>query len=178
MAGYMVTLLDRRYRKMTQLTNHEAAQKVLAKIKECYGSLREPNFRRVSDYILSDPFRTLKESFVSSGVSVIDTTDINDDVSSNITFKHLDDWVQIALSGVGPYAIVFQKGIGRKFEWITSVEQAATPMASLVVERVQAAGFELVGRDLVSQKIDMEWWDGTTSVSFYQLLFSDYEIPS
>ncbi len=44
---------------------------------------------------------------------------------------------------------------------------------ALVAQTMQRAGFQLLGRPLVSRTVRMNWHDGSEEVTLYQALFTD-----
>ena len=127
----------------------------------CYGSLDEPNFRKVSATLRSDPYRPLVEALQSSGIEITDTTDLNDDVSVHLILDRSGDQLGLALSGVGPYAALLHQDAAERYFWVTQPENALTPLAALVAQTAQRAGFQLLDRRLVSRKIKMSFCDGS-----------------
>ena len=138
---------------------------------ECYGSLDEPNFRKVTEKLRSDPYHPLIEALRSSGIEITDTTDLNDDVSIRLVLDRSGDQLGLALSGVGPYAALLHQDAAERYHWVTQPENAPTPLAALVAQTVQRAGFKLLDRRLVSRTIKMSRYDGSEEVTLYQALF-------
>ena len=125
---------------------------IMTSLRACYGSLDKPNFRKVSETLRRDPYRPLVESLRSSEIEITDSTDLNNDVSVRLVLDRSED------------------------SWVTQQENAPTPLAALVAQAVQAAGFKLLDRGLVSQKVKMSWYDGSEEVTLYQALFTDSDI--
>lgn len=158
--------------------NHNASdeatlQAIMTALGECYGSLDEPNFRKVTEKLRNGPFRPLIEGLQSSGIKITDTTDLNDDVSIHLVLDRAGDQLGLALSGVGPYAALLHQDAAERYSWVTQPENAPTPLAVLVAQAVQHAGFQLLDRRLVSRMIKMSWYDGSEEVTLYQALFTD-----
>lgn len=148
-------------------------QAIMTALGVCYGSLDEPNFRKVSEKLRNGPYRPLVETLRSSGIEITDTTDLNDDVAVHLVLDRSGDQVGLALSGVGPYAALLHQDVAERYSWVTQPENAPTPLAALVAQTVQRAGFQLLDRRLVSQTIKMSWYDGSEEVTLYQALFTD-----
>ncbi len=146
---------------------------IMKALHECYGSLDEPNYRKVTKMLCSDPFRPLIEALKSNGIEITDTTDLNDDVSVHLVLDRSADQVGLALSGVGAYAKLLHQDAAERFYWVTQPETAPTPLAA---QAVQDAGFQLLDRNLVSRKLRMNWYDGSEEVTLYQALFTDSDM--
>ena len=146
---------------------------IMTSLRACYGSLDGPNFRKVSETLRSGPYLPLVESLRSSGIEITDTTDLNNDVSVRLVLDRSGKQVGLALSGVGPYAALICWDAAKRYSWVTQLENAPTPLAALVAQTVQHAGFQLLDRSLVCRTIRMNWYDGSEEVTLYQALFTD-----
>ena len=156
-----------------ETSNGATMHAIMAALRACYGSLDEPNFHKVSETLKSGPYRPLVELLRSSGIQITDTTDLNDDVSIHLVLDRSGDQVGLALSGVGPYAALLCQDAAERYSWVTQPQNAPTPLAALVAQAVQGAGFELLDRGFVSRTIKMSWHDGSEEVTLYQALFTD-----
>ena len=157
-------------------SDNVAMQAIMTALRACYGSLDEPNFHKVSEVLKSDPYRPLVELLRSSGIQVTDTTDLNNDVSVRLVLDRSGDQVGLALSGVGPYAALLYQDAAERYSWVTQPQNAPTPLAALVAQAVQGAGFELLDRSLASRTIRMNWYDGSEEAALYQALFTDSDV--
>lgn len=148
-------------------------QSIMEALATCYGDLAEPNFRKVYVTMGSFLHRNLIEELRGKGIKITETTDENDDVSNHLVLDYAGDHVALALSGVGPYAALVHWDEAERRSWVTQPENAPTPLAALVAQTVQRAGFQLLDRSLVSRTIRMNWYDGSEEVTLYQALFTD-----
>jgi len=112
----------------------------------------------------------------SSGITITETTDLNDDVSSQLIGEKDGDDVAIELSGVGPFAVVRLAGTDGNDKWVTRPEAAPTPLAAQVATAVQRAGFQLLDRATVTKRIRMCRADGTEEATLYRTLFTDTDV--
>ena len=151
-------------------------QAIMAALATCYGNLAEPNFRKVYVTMGSSLHRNLIEELRGKGIKITETTDENDDVSNHLVLDCAGDHVGLALSGVGPYAALVHWDEAERRSWVTQPENAPTPLAALVAQTVQHAGFQLLDRSLVSRTIKMNWHDGSEEVTLYQALFTDSDV--
>jgi hypothetical protein len=150
--------------------------KIMTAIQACYGDLTNPNFRKVSTFLDSNPYQPLIASLKSSGVTITETTDLNDDVSVQLIGEKDGDDVAIELSGVGPFAVVRLAGTDGNDKWVTRPDDAPTPLAGLIATAVQHAGFQLLDRATVTKKIRMCRADDTEEATLYQALFTDTDV--
>ncbi len=162
--------------RLVNLPDVDLLQTIMAALHDCYGSLENPNFYRVSEIMRANPYSTVIQSLQGSGITVMDMTDNNDDVSLRLVLNRAGDQVGLALSCVGPFAGVIHQEPGGRYLWVTQPQNAPTPLAATTAQTVQQAGFKLLGLDLVSRLIPMTWYDGSTEVTLYQALFSDSDI--
>jgi hypothetical protein len=148
-------------------------QAIMTALRSCYGSLDEPDFRKVTAILENDPYRPLIETLRSSGTEITESMDLNNDVAIHLIVDQAGDQVGLWLSGVGPFATLRQLDSDGRSLWVTGPEDAPTPLAALVATAVQRAGLQLLDRRTVTQKIRMQCFDGETEASLYQALFTD-----
>ncbi len=106
-------------------------------------------------------------------MDVLDTTDLNSDVSTHLVVSQSDDWVGLGLSGIGPFAALVHQDEDEHYSWVTAPDQGPTPLAKAVAGVVEQAGFLLLTRDVVTRTVKMNSWDGSTEATLYQALFTD-----
>ena len=157
-------------------SDNATMQAIMAALRACYGSLDEPNFHKISETLKNNPYRSLVEQLRASKVQITDTTDLNNDVSIRLVLDRSGDQVGLALSGVGPYAAILCQDATERYSWITKPQNAPTPLAVLVAQVVQGAGFKLLDRSLVGRTVKMNWYDGSEKATLYQALFSDSDV--
>ena len=156
-----------------QSSDGATMETIMTALRACYGSLDAPNFRKVSEILRNGPHRPLIGSLRSSGIEIIDTTDLNNDVSIRLVLNQAGDQVGLALSGVGSYAALLHQDAAERYSWVTRPEDAPTPLAAQVARNVRHAGFWLLERSLVSRTVGMKWYDGSEEVTLWQALFTD-----
>ncbi len=159
--------------RLMSVSPADTLEAIMAALHDCYGSLKNPNFRRVSEKMKAGPYATVIQSLQASGITITDTTDINNDVSLRLVLDRAGDQVGLALSCVGPFAGIVHQDQEERYSWVTQPDDAPTPLAATTAQTVQQAGFTLLDRDLVARSIPMNWYDGSTQVTLYQALFSD-----
>lgn len=148
-------------------------QSVMTALATCYGNLAEPDFRKVYVKMDSPLHRRLIEELRAKSIAITETTDNNDDVSNHLVLDHAGDHVGLALSGVGPFAALIHWDEAECCSWVTQPGNAPTPLAALVAQTVQRAGFHLLDRQLASRTIRMNWYAGSEEVTLHQALFTD-----
>jgi hypothetical protein len=158
------------------ISDDATMQKIMTALRSCYGSLDEPNFRKVYATMDSDQYRQLIEALRASGADVAETTDRNDDVSVQLVVDHAGDQIGLALSGVGPFVALLHQDADGRYCWVTRPDDAPTPLAGLVATAVRRAGFQLLDRATVTRKIRMGNADGTQEATLYQALFTDTDV--
>lgn len=161
---------------MNNFTDGKIPKEILTALHNCYGNLEEPNFHKVYKALESDVYQDVIKSLQEIGAEITDRTDFNDDVSTCLTLEKAGDHVRLSLSGVGPFAAVLHWSPEERYSWVTHPEEAPTPLAATVARTVQKAGFEMLDRSLVAQTIAANWYDGSTEVTLYQLLFTDTDV--
>jgi hypothetical protein len=149
---------------------------IIVALQACYGDLADPNFQKVSTFLDGNPYQSLISSLKNQGISITETTDLNDDVSVQLIAERDDDEVALELSGVGPFAALRHSETNGRDQWITGADDAPTPLAVLVANIVRRAGFNLLDRTMATKKIRMCRADGTEEATLYQALFTDTDV--
>lgn len=148
-------------------------QAIMAALRSCYGNLDDPDFRTVTAALRRDPHRPLIDALRLRGIEVAETTDLNDDVSTQLVASQAGDHAALELSAVGPFAIVRHLGADGRSRWVVQPGEALTPLTAFIVTAVARAGFDLLDRSTVSRRIRMRRADGETEATLYQALFTD-----
>lgn len=148
-------------------------QPIMDALIASYGSLATPDYGKVYVAMAGSSHRQLIAALRAKGVDVLETTDENDDVSTQLVAAQSGDQVSLGLSGVGPFAaVVHQDGKGQ-YSWVSQPGKGPTPLAKLVATLVEQAGFRLLDRNVVTGTIKMKRPDGSTEATLYQALFTD-----
>lgn len=150
--------------------------KIIEAIQACYGDLADPSFLKVSTFLGSDPYHPLISWLKGSGFTITETTDLNDDVSTQLIAEKDGDQNALELSGVGPFAVLRHIQRDGRSRWVTQPEHAPTPSSAAVAKAIQRAGLQLLAREMLAQTIEMQRWDGKTEATLYQALFTDTDI--
>ena len=140
---------------------------------ETYGSLAEPRYEKIYVAMAGPVHRNLIAELQRNGMEVRETTDLNDDVSTQLDVSQSGDWVSLDLSGVGPFAALVHQGEDEKYSWVTTPDQGLTPLTKAVAALVERARFLLLTRNIVTRTVKMNRWDGATEATLYQALFTD-----
>ena len=156
--------------------NDAAIVAIIAALDRCYGSRHQPNFAQVSNKLRSNPYGPLIDMLRANGAEIVDLTDLSNDVSIQLVLNSSDDQVGLGLSGVGLYATLLHQNMDGRYAWVTQPNNAPTQLARSVAQAVQRAGFELLSRSLLSQTVEMAWYDGSEEIMLYQALFSDVDV--
>ena len=148
-------------------------QPIIDALIAAYGSLATPNFHKIYVTMAGLSHRRLIEDLRSNDVDVLETTDENDDVSTQLVAARSGDQVSLGLSEVGPFAAVLHQDGDKPHSWVTNPDDGPTPLAKLVATLVVQAGFRLLGRAVMVKNIKMKRPDGSNEATFYQALFTD-----
>ena len=146
---------------------------IMTALIETYGSLAEPRYDKIYVTMNGPVHRNLIAELRRNGMDVLETTDENDDVSTQLDVSQSGDWVSLDLSGVGPFAALVHQGEDEQYSWVTTPDQGPTPLAKVVAALVEQAGFLLLTRDIVTRTIKMTCLDESTEATLYQVLFTD-----
>jgi hypothetical protein len=110
----------------------------------------------------------------SSGISVTETTDPNDDVSRQLSLRMGGDQIALELSVVGAFAVLRRAEGNGRYRWVVGPDDAPTPLAKQVAQAVENAHLQLLDRRTAIRKIDMN----CAKATLYQALFTDTdEVP-
>ena len=145
----------------------------MAALNASYGDLAQPDFREIYAALESPAYRRVASELQAEGFDVIETTDLNDDVAAHLIASRDGDKLGLALSGIGKFAALRHQRDEERSDWVTHSETAPTALAALVARVVEQAGFKLLGRGIVTQRVAMNRADGTTEATLYQALFTD-----
>ena len=138
-----------------------------------YGSLTSPDFRKVYITMSGPSHQKFVAELRRKVIDVLETSDENDDVSTQLVAARSGDQVSVGLSGVGPFATVIHCSEDGRYSWVTKLEEGPTPLAELVAMLVEQAGFQLLDRDILIRTIAMNRPDGSTEATLNQALFTD-----
>jgi hypothetical protein len=153
--------------------DNRTLRKIRAALSDCYGSLGEPDFRKISGRLDNPRQHEVMQALLRKGIEILETTDENDDVSTQLVARRSGEQVGIGLSGVGPFAVVLHQGLDGEYRWVTGPDDASSSLASLIAETVERAGYELLDRKMVERRIRMKRADGSGEATLYQALFTD-----
>ncbi len=85
-------------------------QPIMDALLATYGSLAAPNFSKIYATMAAASHRKPIADLRERGADVLETTDENDDVSTQLFVTQSGDEVGLSLSGVGPFAAVVHYG--------------------------------------------------------------------
>ena len=148
-------------------------QSIMTALITTYGSLAEPRYEKIYATMAGPVHRKLIAELRRTGMDVLETTDENDDVSTRLVVSRSGDWVDLGLSGIGPFTALIHRDQDGQHSWVTTPDQGPTPLAKTVAELVEEAGFLLLPWDIVTKTVKMTLWDGSTEATLYQALFTD-----
>jgi hypothetical protein len=128
----------------------------------------------VRETVRSDPYRDLLARF-RDRFSVENDTDTNDDVSFNYLLRRGDQTWRVALSMVGPYALLVRAMKDGRTQVVVKSSEAAE---AEILSAVQSLGFAFLDRDTIRQRIDPGYTgDRQDDWTVYEALFSNAERP-
>jgi hypothetical protein len=142
---------------------------IMTALRLSYGSLDSPDFREVAKKLGSNPHRPLIEKLRSSGVTVTETTDLNDDVSTQLSLQKGGDQIALELSVVGAFAVLRWWDADGGYRWVVGPEDAPTKLAKDVAQAVRDARLQLLDRRMAERQITMNH----TKATMYKALFTD-----
>ena len=148
-------------------------QSIMTALIASYGSLAEPNFSKIYETMGGLLHRSVVAELRGKGVDVLETTDENDDVSTQLVITRSGDQVYLELSGIGPFAAVLHLDGNEQLSWVTCPDKGPTPLAKLAATVVEQAGFRLLNRDIVLKTVRMNRPEGSMEVTLYRALFTD-----
>ena len=129
------------------------ARAIVAALRDCYGDLEAPGFRKVQARLDGDSSRRLIEMLRSDGIAINDTTDRNDDVSIQLVLDNQGDQVGLGLSGVGPFATLLHQDTKGRYHRVTRSESAPAPLAAHIATALEHADLTLLDRKTVTRTI-------------------------
>lgn len=151
---------------------------ILRQIERTYGSLEDPKYFGITDRMRSRPYDSLIEE-IGREFEVEDTTDTNTDVGFIYALtRQARSWA-LALSAVGPYAIL-ARGLGTSEAWgeiLTPASPDLTPDETWLIRKVGDAGVRLLTREELEYPIPLHiLGSDPATVRVYQAAFSNADI--
>lgn len=148
-------------------------QEIMAALRSSYGDLENPDFHKVASALDRGAYRPMIEELRRSGVAVIDTTDPNDDVSTQLVVSRSGEQVALELSAVGPFGVVRYLGRDGSSNWVSKPSEATSPLAAHVAAVAERAGVRLLDRDSAATKVRIRLTDEDPYATLYQALFTN-----
>lgn len=150
---------------------NEFEEIIMQDIKVAYGSLEEPNFIFKQRNYSSRPYNNIV-SKLSSEFEVEEDTDLNADVSQQLTVKHKDGSCAVELSLVGRYAVLL-----RVFDGCTPMvltDQNSNEYERKIIDIVEKNDVKILPQEVLEEKIELRlFYTERDRVCVYQALFSD-----
>jgi hypothetical protein len=144
---------------------------VLRSVESKYGSLDEPNYAFVKTEIQTSEQRAILSKLENKGTTIVEHTDINDDVSINVT---LGGKLGLWLSLIGPFAMLRRIGDGENERMIVAPNDCKDDLESLVVSTVLNEGVTFLGRKILLKPLPLAVPNRPKEETrVYHALFSD-----
>lgn len=147
--------------------------KILQDIKIAYGSYETPSYDFVIKKYEEDPYKDLIND-ISKIFYVIDSTDINDDVSFNYQIRYGEKEWHLAISMVGQYAI-FYRIVKEEFANYLDSYKVLLDEEKKIIYLLDNFGLQILTEQILKYTIDFNMPNNENSkVTIYQCLFSEY----
>jgi hypothetical protein len=146
---------------------------ISSSVRKAYGTDVQPTYRFVQEAIESDPYRWLVDS-LKEWYTIEDDTDTNDDVSFNFILRSDDHAWRLALSMVGPFALLVD---GDDPERSTVITESTDPDEVRILRMVKAQGFEFMDRETLRMVLDVNYQDGEDEWTVYHAVFVRSQTP-
>ena len=144
---------------------------ILRSVEFKYGSLDEPNYAFVKTEIRTTKQREILAKLEKKGTSIVDHTDINDDVSINAT---LDGKLGLWLSLIGPFATLRRIKNGEKDRIIVAPNDCEDDLESLVISTAINEGVTFLDRETLLKPLPLAVPNRPKEETrVYHALFSD-----
>jgi hypothetical protein len=151
---------------------HDLLSRASSYIREQYG-LGQPRYDFVQEALRDKPYAQLLAD-ISKTWTVVDDTDPNDDVSFNwIVTADGIGW-RVAISMVGPFALLIRAGPDGTARVISSEGEAEQPAEIELMSLIRASGLELLSAHSIRLTVPAAA-GGMNGKSLYEALFSDSE---
>lgn len=159
--------------------SHPHSDELLSRIKKVYGSFDVPNFSFVGEAIDSRPHEDIISKITALGFACEENTDPNCDVSFNYQLYRGGRSWDLALSMVGPFALVTRGA----YSWgplapITPNEPGLSKPERKLHAALCSYGLQLLSKEELEEPIPLKLFNTDPGdVRVYQALFSDVGIP-
>lgn len=158
------------------MANDKTLQDIMAALRVCYGDLDNPDFRMAALALDRDPHRRLKDALREGGRSLVETTDPNDDVSTQLVVRAGNEQVAVELSVVGDFAIVRLLRPDGTSVWVTGPGDTTSSLALHAMRLVTRAGLKLLDRATAATKVRIRVNEDQPTSTVYQALFTNTEL--
>jgi hypothetical protein len=148
---------------------------VLQAVGQAYGSFQQPRFDFVQRACDAQPWAALIDR-LSQSFSVTETTDINADVSAWFAVSKGRQTWSLAISMVGPYALVLRY-LEDRLEEVLVGSDFYDGDDKEIAKAVDEAGFQLLQPSLLEERVPLRLANSSVSPTLYQALISDGEAP-
>jgi hypothetical protein len=139
-----------------------------------YGRNTEPNYAFVPASLRTDPHRQLVDE-LQRQFEVTDDTDSNDDVSFNYLLRKDRKTWRLALSMVGPFALLVRATEPQQTTVVT--QETGDTDEARILDAVRARGFTFLDRDTIRKTLDVKYHGGRQDDwTVYQALISSSEM--
>ena len=155
------------------MANDKTMQDIMAALSTCYGDLDSPDFRLAALALDRDPHHRLKDALREGGRSLIETTDPNDDVSTQLVVRAGNEQVAVELSVVGDFAIVRLLRPDGASTWVTGPGDTTSALALHATRLVGRAGLKLLDRGTATTRVKIRVNDDQPTATVYQALFTN-----
>lgn len=158
------------------MTSKPRLSEILTRCEEAYDSLTSTNYAFVERAIQQAPYaRVLKE--VETRFTIVDDTDLNDDVCFFSILKRRDKSWGLLLSMVGPYGLFMRIAVPRCVV-LTRASTALEDIEQEVMDLVSSQGIHLLETDILEEIVDFQ--NPTTAEvepsTLFRVLFTDTDI--
>ncbi len=125
------------------MSDNQLFDTILRSVECKYGSLDEPSYAFVKTEIHTSELRKIIAKLEEEGVTVVEHTDINDDVSINIT---LDGKLGLWLSLIGPFAMLRRIKNRERDGIIVALNDCESDLESMVISTASSEGVTFLDR--------------------------------
>jgi hypothetical protein len=143
-------------------------QVISSAVRNAYGNDRQPSYWFVREALQRDPCRSLVDE-LSQWYAIENDTDPNDDVSFNFILSRGAGTWRLALSMVGPFALLVRVEDAEKTAVVT---ESTEPDEARILGVVKAHGFEFIDRRTLNRSLDVRYSGDDDDWTVYHAVFT------
>jgi hypothetical protein len=161
------------------MNNDYLSDKIISEILTVYHDLNSPDFGWVKLRYDARPYAGIIEKIRRVGFSIIEETDLNEDVSQNLHLQNDSECFILKLSLVAKYALIFRADSAGTYHVLSPDNVASCPSLKSVTDILSNDAILILDRPTLEYLLPLHLFNSEIDeTNLYNALFTDEPIPS